>query len=155
MNALRKLREARGLTQADLARRAGLHEVTISTLERRRLSVHWARLSRLADVLGVTTDAVLGRGDLPALTRDELSRKDRALLDAMKHHAEQLLGPQVLKLVGGWHQLAEMAWLGDLFRMRDDNPVCASRPPSEPGPAAPADWFTGWQSKRQIARAGR
>lgn len=155
MNALRTLREARSLTQADLARRAGLHKVHIYRLETGRQPASWAHLSRIADVLGTSADAVLGRGDSPALTQDELSRKDRALLDAMKHHAEQIIGEPVLRLSGGWHHLAEMAWLGDLFRLRDNFPVCAVTDEShEPQPPAPPDWYTGWQSRRQIAKAG-
>lgn len=154
MTALRTLRLARRLSQRELGQRAGVLKDYVSAWEHGRQPLAWGRLSRIADVLNVTTDAVLGRGEPPAATVDALAARDRQLLDAMKHHAEQLLGPQVLRLAGGWHHVAEMAWLGDLFRIRNNFPVCADARPEEPQPPAPPEWYTGWQSQRQIAKAG-
>jgi transcriptional regulator with XRE-family HTH domain len=158
---LRALRESHGLTLAELAQRAGMTYARYWNLERGREPTAWRRLQRLADVLGVTTDAVLGRGEttargvLPANATvlsdlDVVSRKERALLDAIKHHAEQLLGPQVLRLGGGWLRIAEIMWLGDLTRIRHHGLPRPALPSGKVAlPKAPAGWYTGWESKRQ------
>jgi transcriptional regulator with XRE-family HTH domain len=53
--ALRRLRRIRGLSQADLAERAGLSSATISEIESaKRGSVRPSTLRKLADVLGVS-----------------------------------------------------------------------------------------------------
>jgi DNA-binding XRE family transcriptional regulator len=58
-------RTLRGLSQGQLARKAGVHRMHLSALERgaRRLSV--TVLLALAGALGVTTDDLLGRGRDP------------------------------------------------------------------------------------------
>jgi DNA-binding XRE family transcriptional regulator len=52
---LRRLREAAGLTQRDLADRAGCHWITIAKLEGLRQEPAWPLVIKLADVLGVKT----------------------------------------------------------------------------------------------------
>jgi len=58
---LRTAREKRGLTQAELAKRAGLQDSAISHFENGARKPSFDNLRRLADALDVTTDYLLGR----------------------------------------------------------------------------------------------
>jgi transcriptional regulator with XRE-family HTH domain len=53
MNRLKQLREARGLTQRELARRAGLNPLTVARLEDGKGDLTPPTAERLARVLGV------------------------------------------------------------------------------------------------------
>lgn len=117
MSALRTIRKAHRLTLADVALRAGVTKSRLWEMERRPPKL-WNRLARLADVLGCSTDEVLGRVPVAPGPVDALARADQELLDVLARDAEALLGPQVLKLAGGWRPIARMAWLGVLFRIR-------------------------------------
>jgi len=76
---LRRLRLAAGLTQAEVAERAGVADATLSRIERGRLVPSVALAGKLADALGTTVDALLER---PTKKRQkpELRRCDRQLL---------------------------------------------------------------------------
>jgi putative transcriptional regulator len=50
---LRELREAAGLTQGQLAERAGIHMLTVAKLEQQIREPAWATVLALADALGV------------------------------------------------------------------------------------------------------
>lgn len=63
--ALRAARERAGLTQVQLAERAGLTQRQISGYEAGENVAGGVILVRLADALGVSTDALLGRGTAP------------------------------------------------------------------------------------------
>jgi transcriptional regulator with XRE-family HTH domain len=56
---LRQLRLAAGLTQADLAEKAGLVDATVSRIERGRLTPSIELVRRLAASLGTTVDDLL------------------------------------------------------------------------------------------------
>ena len=58
---LRTAREKRGLSQGDLANRAGLQASAISHFETGTRKPSFDNLRRLADALDVTTDYLLGR----------------------------------------------------------------------------------------------
>lgn len=58
---LRKTREDKGLSQADLAEKAGMQPSAISHFEAGRRSPSFDNLKRLADALNVTIDFLLGR----------------------------------------------------------------------------------------------
>lgn len=60
MKHLKRLRERRGWTKAELARRAGMHSSTVGLIESDRLRPYPSQLERLAAALGVTL-VVLGR----------------------------------------------------------------------------------------------
>jgi XRE family transcriptional regulator, regulator of sulfur utilization len=56
---VKKLREKRGLTQADLAKRAKLHRVYVAQIEGQTKVPSLAALERLAKALGVPVTALL------------------------------------------------------------------------------------------------
>ena len=82
-NRIRKLRSQAGLTQAQLADRAGLSDEFMSRLERGKKSPSLATAGRIAEALGVTL-AVLFDFDAPAPAgeKEELLEGLRALLMA-------------------------------------------------------------------------
>jgi transcriptional regulator with XRE-family HTH domain len=57
---LRKFREAAGLSQAQLAERAGMHLHGVTKLEQGYREPSWATVLALAKALGVSTDAFAG-----------------------------------------------------------------------------------------------
>jgi transcriptional regulator with XRE-family HTH domain len=67
VSTLRALREARGLSQVALAQLAGVHELTILRIEKRRNArgIKFDTLRKLADVLGVHPHQLLGRTAIP------------------------------------------------------------------------------------------
>lgn len=156
-NALRHIREARGLTQAQLALATGVKAARISELER-RLPRIWSRLCRLADVLDCTVDAILGRpASAHALVPvDVLAREDRKLLAAMERCAKQIVGPQVMRLARiSWRNLAAMAFAGHLWGLRDGTTTHGAQGKhiplrlAPPLPKPPKGWHKGWESDRQ------
>lgn len=58
-------REQAGLTQAQLAERLGLTQVAVALWERKAVSLRPEQVAAVADILGVTTDYLLGRHDKP------------------------------------------------------------------------------------------
>lgn len=62
---LRKVREERGLSQQQLAERVSVARVTITMYEAGEREPDFGTLTKLAQVLGVTTDYLLGRTDKP------------------------------------------------------------------------------------------
>lgn len=90
---LRNARKSRGLSQADLAQRAGLEPSAVSHFEAGRRQPSFHNLRKLADALGVTTDYLLGRdinlgASGPAVEGlwrrvAELSDAERELLDGV------------------------------------------------------------------------
>lgn len=66
MEQLRRLREARNMTQAALAFAAGVTPQAISQWETGESSPSMGRLARLADALGATVGQVIGTEPLDA-----------------------------------------------------------------------------------------
>jgi transcriptional regulator with XRE-family HTH domain len=62
-NRLKKIREARGLSQADLAKKTGLQPAAVSHFETGNRSPSFDNLRKLSDALGVSVDYLLGRID--------------------------------------------------------------------------------------------
>lgn len=60
---LRKARESRGFTQADLAKKADLQAAAISHFETGQRSPSFENLRKLSDALNVSVDYLLGRID--------------------------------------------------------------------------------------------
>ncbi len=61
---LKNLRELRGLTQAELGRRAGMAAASVSHFETGQRVPSLESLVKLADALRVSVDALLGRGSV-------------------------------------------------------------------------------------------
>lgn len=62
-NRLKKTRDARGLSQADLAKKTGLQPAAVSHFETGNRSPSFDNLRKLSDALGVSVDYLLGRID--------------------------------------------------------------------------------------------
>jgi transcriptional regulator with XRE-family HTH domain len=60
---LRRTREAKGLSQADLAAKTGLQPAAVSHFETGQRSPSFENLRKLADALSVSVDYLLGRID--------------------------------------------------------------------------------------------
>ena len=85
---LKTLRERAGLSQAALAKKVGVGQSTVGMWESGRNKPENAKLEALANLLGVSTDYLLGRSDVaepaknqPIADGDEL---DRELIDLMR-----------------------------------------------------------------------
>jgi transcriptional regulator with XRE-family HTH domain len=93
---LRKTREDKGLSQQDLAERAGIQASAVSHFELGRRLPSFDNIRRLADALNVTADFLLGRTDVrevagpeaAALFREyrDLSAEDQQALSKFAEH---------------------------------------------------------------------
>lgn len=90
---LRCAREYRGLTQAELAQRAGLQPSAVSHFETGARKPSFDNLRLLADTLDVATDYLLGRvAEFKELAgADKLHRHYNALQDADRKFADELI----------------------------------------------------------------
>ena len=79
---LRKVREAKGLSQAQLAEKSGLQPSAVSHFELGRRSPSFDNLKHLADALSVTIDYLMGRQVQPTTAgpvADKLFRNFQAM----------------------------------------------------------------------------
>jgi predicted nucleotidyltransferase/DNA-binding XRE family transcriptional regulator len=75
-------RIARGLSQRELAERVGVHQQQIARWEKEGYGcVSLARLSRVAEVLGVGAESVRGSGEQPLLAAEAPAAYGSALVD--------------------------------------------------------------------------
>jgi len=93
---LQSLRELRGLTQAELGKRAGLAAASISHFETGQRMPSLESLVKLADALGVSVDVLLGRASLESSTSldpifMQASKADARTLDTARRVMEALL----------------------------------------------------------------
>ncbi|MGH8758723.1 MAG: helix-turn-helix domain-containing protein [Burkholderiales bacterium] len=90
---LRRAREYRGLTQGELAERAGLQPSAISHFETGARKPSFDNLRLLADTLDVTTDYLLGRvAEFKELAgADKLHRHYNALQETDRKFADDLI----------------------------------------------------------------
>jgi len=90
---LRKQREQKGLSQAELAEKAGLQVTAISHFETGGRSPSFDNLRKLADALAVTSDYLIGRSDQPELSAaaaGQLFRKAKNLSAADLEIVEEM-----------------------------------------------------------------
>ncbi|RKP43264.1 helix-turn-helix domain-containing protein [Trinickia fusca] len=90
---LRSAREYRGLTQTQLAERAGLQPSAVSHFETGARKPSFDNLRLLADTLDVTTDYLLGRvAEINGLAgSDRLHRHYNALRESDRQFADELI----------------------------------------------------------------
>jgi transcriptional regulator with XRE-family HTH domain len=82
---LRKLRELRGMTQAEMGARAGIGSASVSHFETGQRVPSLDSLVKLADALRVTVDALLGRAPV-----ENSARVDPVFLQASRADAQTL-----------------------------------------------------------------
>lgn len=80
---IRELREAKGWQQDELAQKMGLSRETLSGIENGRRHVKAEELGRFADVLGVSSDQLLGRIALDKVNLEKIYPQERAV-EAMR-----------------------------------------------------------------------
>lgn len=93
---LKVLRELRGLTQAELGSRAGIGAASVSHFETGQRAPSLDSLVKLADALGVTTDALLGRASVESAANLDpvflrAARADAHTLDTIRRVTAALL----------------------------------------------------------------
>jgi transcriptional regulator with XRE-family HTH domain len=76
---LKAARALRGLSQADLAAKAGLPAASVSHFESGPRKPSFDNLKALASALDVTTDYLLGRSDTPEASAETVGRLHRDL----------------------------------------------------------------------------
>lgn len=62
-NNIKALREAKGMTQVQLAEAAGIHRVTIARYETTDIGMTVDSAQRIANALGCTVDELLGKDE--------------------------------------------------------------------------------------------
>ena len=77
---IKQLREARGWTQAELARRLNISRNGVNTWEQGLSMPSPHFLVELAKIFSVSTDGLLGVDSLPTIHGSDLSAKDVAML---------------------------------------------------------------------------
>ncbi len=82
---LQSLRELRGLTQAELGKRAGIAAASISHFETGQRAPSLESLVKLADALDVSVDVILGRASI-----ESAAQIDPLFLRASKADAQTL-----------------------------------------------------------------
>lgn len=80
---IRELREAKGWQQDELAQKMGLSRETLSGIENGRRHVKAEELGRFADVLGVSSDQLLGRIALDKVNLEKIYPQEKAV-EAMR-----------------------------------------------------------------------
>lgn len=87
---LAQAREKRELSQADLAKKAGLQPAAIGHFERGRRKPSFANVRALAKALNVSSDYLLGRtGDMKGATTAFRGEED--LTDADREHIQMMI----------------------------------------------------------------
>lgn len=83
---VRRIREARGLTQDELAEKVGLSRSAMGAIERAEVDTAFSTAVAIADVLGVSVSVLAGEH---AETDDEATREERTLLQKFRRISVQ------------------------------------------------------------------
>lgn len=89
---VREAREGARLTQAGLAEAAGLHDESVSRVERAAFEPSLSTVVALVDALGVGVDALLGREPLKRPAKEKISPAVRRLADLAGRLPDDALG---------------------------------------------------------------
>lgn len=82
MDKVREIRKARGLSQVELAEKAGVNQATISKVERGNMNVTLENITAIATALGVEPVQLFSLPELQARALLAISRIDPARRDA-------------------------------------------------------------------------
>lgn len=93
---LRALRQQRGLTQSEMAKKLSVDRTTYTKYENGRVSPDHQALVCIAELHGVTVDFLLGRDDVPA---------SLSVADSREHNVELTLSE--MRLLQMFRQLSE------------------------------------------------
>ncbi|HRE49034.1 MAG TPA: helix-turn-helix transcriptional regulator [Aggregatilineales bacterium] len=87
INRLRATREEKGMSQVELSRRTGISNVVINRYEGGRSEPSIGNLVKFAEVLGVSTDYLLGLSHTPDQSYEmaKLDAPEADLVDAYRH----------------------------------------------------------------------
>ena len=83
---IKSLREKRGLTQSELARRLGITRSSVNAWEMGISVPSTQYIVELANMFGVSSDFLLGIDDRAAISADGLSNEDVELLFEIAEH---------------------------------------------------------------------
>jgi transcriptional regulator with XRE-family HTH domain len=86
VDRLKALREERGWSQRELSRHCGLSLSAINFYERGEVEPSAKHLKKMAEVLGVSTDYLLGLSDYPTAQfgSSEINDDERAIIQAFR-----------------------------------------------------------------------
>lgn len=95
MKNLKALRTARGLTQAELAKKVGTKTINITRYENCQREADYATLIKVADILNTTTDYLIGRESAapppPNDADSELRERLRRLSPKLREELDAIL----------------------------------------------------------------
>ncbi|MGH9943549.1 MAG: helix-turn-helix domain-containing protein [Pyrinomonadaceae bacterium] len=91
-----RLRKERGITQAQMAERLGVSQPVVSDYERGALRLHGELILKVAEILGVSADELLGREASGSQQKkrgrqSQLERQLAAIADLPRQQQQQLL----------------------------------------------------------------
>lgn len=95
-NRIKELRMKRGFMQFDMAERLKMGRANYSHIENNRVSPSGEDLEKIADILNVTTDYLLGRTDDPS--RKSLSKIKNPDIRAISRASEKMTDEQAEQL---------------------------------------------------------
>ncbi|MHB1043661.1 MAG: helix-turn-helix domain-containing protein [Eubacteriales bacterium] len=101
---IRELREERGMSQEQLATKLGLSRPVVTKIEGGKKAINSLELRQIADILGVTTDALTDLGEKEEETlvgrfRARQNNDDKALeksVEQIEHIFKEILGQMKL-----------------------------------------------------------
>lgn len=136
-NRIREIRKAKGMTQQDVANALGTVKSAVSEWETSHRGISAITLCRLADLLSVTTDALLGREPIPTnpptteggqnhmITLNDLL----TIVDARQLRVVVPVTPRLkARITVNTRQTAE---LDDIIRLYGERPVFSAEPAHE------------------------
>jgi transcriptional regulator with XRE-family HTH domain len=109
---LTRIRKSRGITQMDMARRLGVTQPIVSSYEKGAFRLHGELIARLAEILRVSTDEILGT---------------RALRDSSPPRSRRAARRfEKLETLSRGDQLAVIRFVNALLKARGKNGVHAA-----------------------------
>lgn len=108
---LRSLREARGMSQIDLAEAAGLHRTHVSLIERNRRSIRLETIVRLAHALGLAPASLM-----PSVSSDRPRESPSRRRGSLEPHPDVKRLNHLLPAIQQYQALAREHHIDDIFQ---------------------------------------